>query len=741
MPDFEGLATYLLSRIRDIVPTLLPGGRLVGSEYECASINGGQGKSFKININTGKWADFAADQQGGDIISLYAAIHNIKQSEAALQLAKNYRYNAPVVKGEPRMWHPKHGTPAASWLYRDRSGESLCYVARYNTKDGKEFMPWTWDGERWNAKAPLEPRPLYGLEKLRGKPVLIVEGEKAADAARQLLGEHYDVVTWSGGAKAYRKADWSPIFGAKSVLLWPDADEPGILAMNGVADIVKGTVGQVKVLDVSDQPKGWDVADALADGMTTSDVIAWAKPRAQVVSVSSPVAELLPKPKPEPEPEQTNEPEPYHEPTPKPEPTIHISATINAPQITIQTDDLPAVPTESNVVLWDRLGIACTGQGNPIMNEDNVARIFEGTPELARTLWRDVFYRAIMVNDPQTGPRKWVDEDTYRLTMHLQRHYGMSRLTDAIVRRAITVLSGRSTKNEPKDWMESLTWDGTPRIENFLTTHLGAQASAYTISASKNFWISIIARIYDPGCIMRTMIVLQGKQWTGKSTAFSIIGGKWYAEVLESIDSNNFLQSLQGKLLLEFADMSGLDRSDLNRIKQVISCRVDSFRAPYDRSPQDHPRQCVLVSTTNEGHFLRDDTGGTRFWPVEIGRIDHNLIIRDRDQLFAEAVARYKTGENWHIMPTEETEAVQEAYRQSDEWETEIYEWIKNNPYRTEFSVREIGCECLKISIDRLDKGSQIRIARNLKRIGCERFQNFTDGKNIKLWRRGDGFL
>lgn len=712
MPDFEGLSAHLLNRIREIIPVWLPGGRIQGREYECASVNGGQGKSFKINLDTGLWADFAAGQQGGDLIALWAEINNLKQSEAASQLSQQYNFSPPPPPASiPSMRHPSHGAPVQTWPYRDRSGKTLFYVARYETKDGKEFMPWTPNGSGWHAKSYPDPRPLYGLDRLSGRPVLVVEGEKSADGARDLLGEHYDVVTWSGGSNAYRKTDWSPIYGVKSVLLWPDADEPGLKAMKGVAAILSQYCHEIKIIDVSDRPKGWDAWDAVSDGMTTQQTILWAKPRAQVINLTVTVNN-----------------------------TIN-NTTINAPQVTVQVDDPPAVPTESNIVMWDRLGISCTGQGNPIMNEDNVARIFEGTPELARTLWRDVFYRAIMVNDPQTGPRKWVDEDTYRLTMHLQRHYGMSRLTDAIVRRAITVLSGRSTKNEPKDWMESLTWDGTPRIENFLTTHLGAQASAYTISASKNFWISIIARIYDPGCIMRTMIVLQGKQWTGKSTAFSIIGGKWYAEVLESIDSNNFLQSLQGKLLLEFADMSGLDRSDLNRIKQVISCRVDSFRAPYDRSPQDHPRQCVLVSTTNEGHFLRDDTGGTRFWPVEIGRIDHNLIIRDRDQLFAEAVARYKTGENWHIMPTEETEAVQEAYRQSDEWETEIYEWIKNNPYRTEFSVREIGCECLKISIDRLDKGSQIRIARNLKRIGCERVQKFTEGKNIKLWARGERFL
>ena len=705
MTDFEGLATHLLSRIRDIIPTLLPGGKIVGHEYECASINGGQGKSFKININTGRWADFASTESGGDIISLYAAVHGVKQSEAAEQLAKQYNYIIAVQENDPPMTHPAHGKPVATWAYRDINGSIIHYVARYDTKNGKEFMPWTRDGSRWVAKGPAEPRPLYGLEQLKRQAVLIVEGEKCVDAARQLLGKHYDVVTWSGGSRAIKKTDWSPLFG-RSVLIWPDADEPGVLAATGICQILQKHVPILKVIDVSDRPKSWDAADALSDGMTTSEVIAWAKPRAQVIQI-----------------------------------TVNNIAVQVDNNLTVQADEPPAVANESMVALWDRLGLALSSTGNPIMNEDNVARIFERTPELRRQLWHDEFYNSIFIQDPNAGPREWTDKDTFELTMNLQREYGMSRLSDAIVRRAITVLAGRVIKNEPKDWMGSLKWDGVPRIDNFFISHLGAVPSNYVRAASKNFWVSMVARIYDPGCIMRSMVILKSKQLTGKSTAFSIIGGKWYSEALENIQSNNFLQSLHGNLLIEFGDLAGMDRAEVNRIKQIISCRKDRFRAPYERHPANHLRRCVLVGSTNEDNFLRDDTGGTRFWPIETGTIDHASIIRDRDQLFAEAVERFNGGENWHIMPSEETEEVQESYRQADEWENEISEWIRNNPYKVEFSVRQVGCECLRISLDRLDKSTQIRIARNLNKIGCERFQKFDDGKNVKLWRRGDRFL
>jgi len=711
MPDFEGLAAHLLSRIRDIIPVLLPGGKLVGAEYECASINGGNGKSFRININTGLWADFAAGHQGGDIISLYAAIHNIKQSEAADRLAKEYGYTTPVAN-EPSMYHPKNGKPSASWCYRDARGNPLFYVARYDTADGKEFCPWRLIDGRWTAKGPDEPRPLYGLDKLTRDRVLIVEGEKSCDAARQLLGQHYDVVTWSGGSMAYKKTDWTPVYG-KTVLIWPDADQPGVKAASGIAEFLTVRSPQVKVITVSDKPKGWDAADALADGMTTADVIAWAKPRATVYATPEPVVELLP----------------------KPEPTPAITVTINPP---VEADN--GMPTDSLHATWDRLGLVMSTAGYPICNEDNVCRVFEGEKMLGDKIWFDEFYNSVFI-ERHGGPHAIEEIDVYKLTLDLQRKYGMRRISDSTIWRSLLILADRVRKNEPKDWMESLVWDGRPRIENFMMTHLGAAESEYTRSASKNFWISIVARIYSPGCIMRTMVILKSPQWTGKSTAFSIIGGKWYAEALESIQSNNFLQSLHGKMLIEFADMSGMDRAEVNRIKQIISCRMDRFRAPYDRTPKDHLRQCVLVSTTNEGHFLRDDTGGSRFWPIETGEIRHDLLTADRDQLFAEAVHAFKAGATYHIMPMQETEEIQEKYRQSDEWEDAIKDWIINSPYKPEFSVREVACEGLKISIDRLDKSAQIRIARNLTRIGCERIQKFTDGKNIRLWRRGDRFL
>lgn len=466
------------------------------------------------------------------------------------------------------------------------------------------------------------------------------------------------------------------------------------------------------IIDISKSlPKGADAADFLESGITWDKFYVWAKQRVEVFSV---VVNNINNSK---------------------------NITNNNTQVNVSVVDPEAEtkpPSESLYSLYERLGIAVMGNGHPIVDENNVKRILVGERHLGDNIWFDDFYNSVFIKHEGKEPKEIKDLDIYRLQIMLQGDYGFRKVSDATIRRAIIVLADGCHRNEPRDWMETLEWDGKPRIDQFCVSHLGAKDTPYARSASKNFWISLVARIYKPGCLMRTMLILKSKQWAGKSTAFSIIGGKWYSEALESIQSNNFLQSLHGKMIVEFADMSGMDRADVNRIKQVVSCRMDRFRAPYDRTPNDHLRQSVLVSTTNEGNFLKDDTGGSRFWPIETGVIRNDLIEADRSQLFAEAIVRYKNGEDWYKMPDEETAQVQESYRQADIWEDKIQEFLDAQPslYHNETSIFKIATDCLRISIDKIDKSVQMRIARNLSTIGWIKGQRFENGKCIKFWRR-----
>lgn len=207
------------------------------------------------------------------------------------QLAERVTSKPPAGTPAPDMKLKELGAPSATWEYRDADGAPLGYVARYQNGSGKEIRCWSWGQRepghaRWGCGHFSKPRYLYGLDRLAARPsapVLVVEGEKTCDAAHALLGEHYVAITWPGGAKAWKFAEWAPLKG-RSVLLWPDADEAGRQCMEQLAGLLadpRGLGCTVKILTPSDVPEGWDLADALGEAWSTDQTIHWAKPRAK----------------------------------------------------------------------------------------------------------------------------------------------------------------------------------------------------------------------------------------------------------------------------------------------------------------------------------------------------------------------------------------------------------------------------------------------------------------------------
>jgi putative DNA primase/helicase len=209
----------------------------------------------------------------------------------------------PADAATPMMATKELGEPSRIWPYRDTDGAILGYVARYETAEGKQIRCWTWgrrgEGEfAWGCGHWSGERPLYGLERLAARPdapVLIVEGEKAADAAQELLPA-YVVMTWPGGSNSWHKADLKPLKG-RSVLLWPDNDAPGIECMDKLAALLadpRGLACKVSLIDPNRMPDGFDAADWTG---TDEELIAWAKPRKREYK-----APAAPEPAPEPPP-------------------------------------------------------------------------------------------------------------------------------------------------------------------------------------------------------------------------------------------------------------------------------------------------------------------------------------------------------------------------------------------------------------------------------------------------------
>lgn len=703
--DFKEINDNLLARASTILSQWLPAGKLRGSEFTVGNLQGADGSSLSINIHTGRWADFASHDSGGDLISLYAAINCISQGDAAKKLDPKWKPSTtrtPAVqqsntRPKPKNFKPPKGSepiikghPAGVSTYRDRDGEPLFYIAKYVIDKKKVFSTYSWDGKQWQKKAWISERPIYGLELLNSKPILVVEGEKCADALRK-ISEHYTVVSWPGGGNAVDLVDWSTLYG-RHVLVWPDCDDPGINTAEKICFLLHGKTESLKIIRVVDQPKSWDAADAVEDGWDWNKILQWAKPLAQIYEPPAAPVDV--------------EDEPY-------------TASL--------------MDGHTCEALWEYMGLARMKSGAVHCNTDNVVRILSGTREFRGLVWFDEFHSKYFTKI-SGKTREWSDDDDLSMMVLIQNKLGLTKISEKNVNQAVRYLGKQDVRNEPKEWLESLTWDGVDRLDNFFFECFGTENSEYYKAASKNWFISMVARIFSPGCKVDNMVIFEASQAKLKSTALDVIGSPWYTEVSESVTSKDFYLAIQGKLLIEISELDAFSRAESNTIKKVVTCREDRFRPPYGRSTESFPRKCVFAGSTNEQHYLQDPTGGRRFWPVKIGEINIELIRKLKDQLFAEALRRYRSGEPWWVMP-ESAKDEQEDRRQQDPWENIIDSWLVMNQ-KTQVRSDEVAKDCLGLEVSKIDRRVQARICNILRLLRWDARTDRANGKSKRTWHK-----
>jgi predicted P-loop ATPase len=234
-----------------------------------------------------------------------------------------------------------------------------------------------------------------------------------------------------------------------------------------------------------------------------------------------------------------------------------------------------------------------------------------------------------------------------------------------------------------RDDLARVRHDGKPRLDSWLVRHAGAEDSAYVRAVGRKFLIQMVARVMQPGCKADHTLVLSGPQGQNKSTACRILAGaEYFSETLPSItgDKTDAIRHLQGKWLVELAELAPSRKSESEDLKAFLSGAIDRVRLPYARLDQSFPRQCVFVGTTNEDQFLRDATGGRRFWPVPVRQvIDIVALAAERDQLLAEATAAFNAGEPWWLdrdFEAEHARPMQEAAFVSDGWADAVAAWL-----------------------------------------------------------------
>lgn len=728
MQFFKDLNQSLIQALRTLVTDVVPGGNFDGNEYKSSSIYGGPGDSFSINLNTGKWADFAvSDHKGGDLISLYSKIHNITQYEAAVHLADRIGYPLPTreTHDKPSFIHAKHGKPELIHEYRDRTNRIQGYVIRYKTPDGKTFSQFHIDEHgKLIPKAIPNDRPLYNLpEILRNptKPVLICEGEKSADAATKIAGKIYVTTTSIGGSSAPKKTNWNELAN-RDVLIWPDNDEPGIKYARQVAEILVPIVKSLKIIRVDKNqnlPIKFDAADALDDSWDYSFFLKWARDNLdQLKPIKAEVTSPLPAmviPEVSPFPDVISAPV---------LPTINIS----------ESAEIDPYSASRAAPIWQDLRLQMNNNHTaPNSNMFNVYQILTKHVFYAGKFKRDTFTHNRFI-----GQELFSEEYELKLLREIQGLFMLPKVTRTHISEALDLMYMEYTFNSAKDWLTSLAWDKTPRINNFFSDYYGAESyndkiSEYLTQTSSNFWIAMVNRIMNPGCKFDNVVVLEGDQGILKTTSLQIIGSKFFGRAIIAPGDKDNTMKFRGKFLVELAEMRAAYGITDEQAKAFLDEQEDEMRDPYARSIKKNPRSFVFVGTTNDDAYLKDPTGSRRWWPIKATAINIEKLTSDRDQLFAEAIARIN--EPYWIVNKEQHEYVT-SLRQSyheDAWTFKIMEWVM---YEDNFHTNDILTYCLNFTQDKIKPTDSSRITKILKSMGWNNKPVWFNGSTKRMWTK-----
>ena len=306
----------------------------------------------------------------------------------------------------------------------------------------------------------------------------------------------------------------------------------------------------------------------------------------------------------------------------------------------------------------------------------NIKLILENDPKLKGKIGFDDFSKqpAILGSLPWRkvkGSELWGNSDDEDLRTYLDLiwgiKYGVGKISD--------VLGGvmRSNTFHPvRDYLNGLEWDGELRIDRLLIDYLGAEENEYVKAVTRKVLVAAVSRVMNPGCKFDYMLTLVGEQGLGKSMVWDRLGREWFSDTMTSIHGKEAYESLHGVWIMEMGELAATRKADVEAIKLFLSKRVDRYRVAYGKRPEEFKRQCIFIGTTNERDFLKDKTGNRRFWPVTVQKDRMSKSWRDLDkatvnQLWAEAVANYVSGEELFLSGELEVAALQMQQSHTEE--------------------------------------------------------------------------
>lgn len=333
------------------------------------------------------------------------------------------------------------------------------------------------------------------------------------------------------------------------------------------------------------------------------------------------------------------------------------------------------------------INLQTTQQGAIKQTIDNIRIILDNDPLLKGRFALNKFAGFVEVQDAlpwinKGANRRWNDTDTSGLYWYLEKRYDITKRGN--IDAAFALCVDQHAFNRVTDYIDGLMWDGVPRLDTVFIDYLGATDDSYTRAVTRKSFTAAIARAMEPGCKYDNMLILCGRQGLGKSTLLDKMSRGWFNDSIRTFEGKEASELLQGVWLVEVAELDAFRRTDVARIKQFLSLRADRYRAAYGRTVQELPRRCVFFGTCNEKDFLQDETGNRRFWPVDVGvqpttkDVWHHLPREIVDQIWAEAKARWQTGEQLYLTGELEQMAQerQEQHRDASPQEGLIAEFL-----------------------------------------------------------------
>lgn len=365
----------------------------------------------------------------------------------------------------------------------------------------------------------------------------------------------------------------------------------------------------------------------------------------------------------------------------------------------------------------------------------NVALILQHDPAWEGVLgYCDFSYRIVKRRAPPFDYSRlgeWTDADTAQLRIWLSQNYRLTpRSADA--HDAVLVAAKLQSFHPVRDYLTGLIWDGERRVETWLTDYLGVADTDYARAVARKFLIAAVARVMRPPVKADNVLILEGAQGIGKSSALSVLGGGWFSDSPFGLGDKDGFMTLQGVWVCELAELDSFNKVESTKAKQFFGGIEDRFRPAYGRCAETFPRQCVFAGTTNQDTYLRDPTGNRRYWPVTATRYDAEWLSADRDQLWAEALHLFRKGVPWWALEGEKHlfEIEQEDRFDADVWEDSIEAWLRDPNRQAAIRLVDVMDQALGLDAAQQKPPEQRRVANIMTRLGWRKVRKRIEGSN-----------